>query len=544
MRISSCKWIPTAGKDSTVVTRSAAWTVGPERQHSPAVADSTWGRPLSASPADRSTVPNTSSHDKLGVSSGDLDWSVTTSDRRRCLTVSVDSCKTRAWNRCRGHGRTTGERVQTDQQRRQHTSASHYLGLALADSILEHTVALAAERFGFAAGLVNILDAGSQHTVAAAGAALDTVARVGTLCDAVVRSGVPAVRGDIRDRFAYAPSVRAYVGVPISGREGVVIGTLSLLDTRPHTFSSAQMTNLIAMASVVEDQLEMLRRRGSSPLREGTAASSLTGAVDRREIVPFYQPLVDLGTGRVSGFEALARWRHPERGLLAPVDFIPLAEDTDIILELDRLVIAQAFEDVAPWLATDPDLGVSVNLSSRHFEQTDAIGYIRTLAEAAAINPASVTLEVTETVILAADQRDRSHIMELREAGFRVVLDDFGTGFSSFEHVLRLPIDGLKLDRAVTHELGTRAGDAVTRALVGLARDLELALVIEGVETRVEADIAQRLGCGQAQGFLWSAPVPAAEVPAILAANHWHPELSAIVPSPGRSGDRVGDAVS
>jgi EAL domain-containing protein (putative c-di-GMP-specific phosphodiesterase class I) len=434
---------------------------------------------------------------------------------------------------------SNGGTVRTDQERRQHTSASHYLGLAAANSTLHHTVALAAERLGFAAGVVNILDADMQHTVAAVGAPLDTVARTGTMCDAVVRSGRPTAMGHIKHRFAFAPSVRAYVGVPITGREGVVVGTLCLLDTRPHRVTPEQMTGLVSMAAVIEDQLEMLRRRGRSPVSSGTAASTLANAVDRREIVPFYQPLVDLGTGRVAGFEALARWEHPDRGLLAPVDFIPFAEDTDIILELDRLIIGQAFEDVVPWLDTYPDLGVSVNLSSRHFEQTDGAEHIRVLADTAAINPSSVNLEVTETVILAADPGDRSQVIELRDAGFRIVLDDFGTGFSSFEHVLRLPIDGLKLDRAVTQQLGTRAGDAVTRALVGLARDLELALVIEGVETRVEADIAQRLGCGQAQGYLWSVPVPAGNVPGILGVDQWHPELSAVVPSPAQRSGRT-----
>jgi EAL domain-containing protein (putative c-di-GMP-specific phosphodiesterase class I) len=434
---------------------------------------------------------------------------------------------------------TNGGTVITDQGRRQHVSATHYLGLAAANSTLHHTVALAAARFGFEVGIVNILDAESQHTVAAVGAPLDTVSRAGTMCDAVVRSGRPSVLGHIEHRVASAPGARAYVGVPLTGREGVVIGTLCLLDDRPHQLTSEQMSGLVSMAGVVEDQLEMLRRRGGTPVTSGTAASMLSEAVDRREIVPFYQPLVDLGTGRVTGLEALARWEHPDRGLIGPADFIPLAEDTDIILELDRLIISQAFDDVAPWLDNHPDLGVSVNLSSRHFEQTDGVARIRCLADTAAINPASVSLEVTETVILAADAGDRSQVIELRDAGFRIVLDDFGTGFSSFEHVLRLPVDGLKLDRAVTRQLGTRAGDAITRALVGLARDLDLALVIEGVETQVEADIAQRLGCGHAQGYLWSVPVPAGAVADLLGVDHWHPELSAIVPGPSRSSDRT-----
>ncbi len=432
--------------------------------------------------------------------------------------------------------------MRTDRERRQHLSASHYLDFTAANATLHHTVALAVERLGFAVGLVNILDADTQHTVAAVGAPLDSVARAGTICDGVVRGGRPVAVGRIERRSASVPGARAYVGVPITGREGVVVGTLCLLDSRPHVVSHEQVTALTHLAGVVEDQLEMLRRRGRGPVSTGTAASTLADAVDRREIVPFYQPLVDLGTGRVAGLEALARWAHPERGLLAPADFIPLAEDTDIILELDRLIIGRAFDDVVPWLDSYPDLGVSVNLSSRHFERRDGVEYIRVLADAAAINPSSVAIEVTETVILAADPGDRSQVIDLRDAGFRIVLDDFGTGFSTFEHVLRLPIDGLKLDRAVTQQLGTRAGDAVTRALVGLARDLELALVIEGVETRVEADIAQRLGCGQAQGYLWSVPVPASEVPAILGVNHWHPELSTVVPSPADGLDRTSAA--
>lgn len=407
--------------------------------------------------------------------------------------------------------------MRTDRERRQVMSAAHYVDLAAANSTFHYTLALAAARLGSDVAMVNIIGSDSLHTVAAVGMPLHAVPRAGTMCDEIVRSGRPMATSHIEHRFAFAPDARAYLGVPITGREGVVIGTLSLLNSRPQRVTPDQLDGLVAMAAVVEEQLEMLRRRGRAPVPSGSAASTLAEAVDRHQIVPFYQPLVDLGTGRVTGFEALARWEHPDRGLLAPAEFIPLAEDTDIILELDRLVIGQAFQDVAPWLDSYPDLGVSVNLSK----------------------PSSVTLEVTETVILAADPGDRSQVIELRDAGFRIVLDDFGTGFSSFEHVLRLPIDGLKLDREVTRQLGTRAGDAVTRSLVGLARDLELALVIEGVETRVEADIAQRLGCGRAQGYLWSVPVPASEVPGILGANHWHPELSAVVPGPARSSDRT-----
>lgn len=340
--------------------------------------------------------------------------------------------------------------MRTDRERRQVMPAAHYVDLAAANSTFHYTLALAAARFVSDVAMVNIIGSDSLHTVAAVGMPLHAVPRAGTMCDEIVRSGRPMATSHIEHRFAFAPDARAYVGVPITGREGVVIGTLSLLNSRPQRVTPDQLDGLVAMAAVVEEQLEMLRRRGRAPVPSGSAASTLAEAVDRHQIVPFYQPLVDLGTGRVTGFEALARWEHPDRGLLAPAEFIPLAEDTDIILELDRLVIGQAFQDVAPWLDSYPDLGVSVNLSSRHFERRDGVEYIRVLADAAAIKPSSVTLEVTETVILAADPGDRSQVIELRDAGFRIVLDDFGTGFSSFEHVLRLPIDGLKLDRAVT----------------------------------------------------------------------------------------------
>ncbi|MGZ4521314.1 MAG: sensor domain-containing phosphodiesterase [Mycobacteriaceae bacterium] len=164
-------------------------------------------------------------------------------------------------------------------------------------------MALAAGRFAFLMALVNALDAGSRHTIAAVGAPLGTVARPGTLCDEVVRSGVPVVRRDITVLPLAAPGIRAYVGVPLTGREGPVIGTLCLSNTRPRTFSAEQMVQLVAIGAVVQDQLELVRRRGPWPAGSVADATELAAAIESRQVVPYYQPVVDLRTGRVDAVE-------------------------------------------------------------------------------------------------------------------------------------------------------------------------------------------------------------------------------------------------
>lgn len=406
------------------------------------------------------------------------------------------------------------------QSRRQHVSARHYVDMATAGSALQQSVALAAGRFGFLMALVNVLDAGSRHTIAAVGAPLGTVARPGTLCDEVVRSGVPVVRRDITVPPLAAPGIRAYVGVPLTGREGLVIGTLCLSDTRPRTFSAEQMVQLVAIGAVVQDQLELVRRRGPWPAGSVADATELAAAIESRQVVPYYQPVVDLRTGRVDAVEALARWRHPVRGMLAPAEFIPLAEDTDIILDLDLAVLRQAVADFARWRPHHPWLALNVNLSARHFDYSDCVERITGAITGMGMSPSAVNLEVTETAAMAANPSDRNFLADLRERGFRILLDDFGTGFSMMEHVLRLPIDGLKLGSTVTAALGTQVGDALVRAFVSLAADLNLSTVIEGIETPEQAARAPELGGTHAQGYLWARPLPATDVTGLLSTQH------------------------
>lgn len=403
------------------------------------------------------------------------------------------------------------------QRRRQGLSAGHYVRVVTADSALYETVTLLAERFGFPIVLVNIVDADTRHTIAAVGAPLGTAPRLSTLCDHTVRNGVPVVHSELAAPPASSPHLQAYVGVPLTGREGIVVGTLCLLDTRPRHFSAEQMVHLVAVAAVVEDQLEMLRRRGPNPAGSTTDATELAAAVDTGQIVPYYQPIVDLHTGQITGVEALARWHHPVRGALLPATFIPLAEDTEIIIDLDMAILSQAAADFVGWQRRYPRLRLNVNLSSRHFAYPDCVDSITGAVTAAGLAPEMVNVEVTETFEIATQSHDGPRFLEgLRARGFRIVLDDFGTGNSALEHLLGLPVDGLKIDHSFTAALSTPVADALIRGVVGFAAELDLTLVIEGVETEHQAVHAHQLGATVAQGYLWSPPLPATQLAELL----------------------------
>ena len=294
----------------------------------------------------------------------------------------------------------------------------------------------------------------------------------------------------------------------------MTIGALCLLDTVPRTFDDAQLRQLVLAATVVNDQLELLRRLEPTAAATLAEARALTEAVDDGQILPHYQPIVQLRDSGIVGVEALARWQHPVHGLLPPGAFIPLAEDTDIIIDLDLAILRQAATDLARWTRRHPELRLSVNLSARHFDHPDCIQRLTDTVLAAHSDPAWISFEVTETIALANHLDDRNFLLELRQAGFQVLLDDFGTGFSSLDQLLHLPIDGIKLDRTLTAALHTHAGQAITRALLTLADELHLHTVIEGIETPEQATAAQAL-CGRiGQGYLWAAALPAAAVEA------------------------------
>ena len=233
--------------------------------------------------------------------------------------------------------------------------------------------------------------------------------------------------------------------------------------------------------------------------------SDLRGALGRNEIVPFYQPIVRLSTGALSGFEALVRWRHPRRGLLTPDQFLPLCEEMGLMSELGALMMRQAGSQLARWRLDHRaagELTVAVNLSTGEIDRPDLISDVLEIRRETGLPPGALKLEVTEGDVMRDPDRAAVILHKLREAGAALALDDFGTGFSSLSYLTRLPFDTLKIDRYFVRTMATNEGSAkIVSSVVKLGQDLSLEVVAEGVENAQMARQLLSLGCDYGQGF-------------------------------------------
>jgi diguanylate cyclase (GGDEF)-like protein len=252
-----------------------------------------------------------------------------------------------------------------------------------------------------------------------------------------------------------------------------------------------------------------------------TTETDLRGAADRGELVLHYQPVVDLPTGETSGVEALVRWQHPTLGLLAPASFIPVAEDSDLILEVGRWVMGEAARQAASWRADGRPLRVSVNVAAAQLVRTDLVAMVASALSVAGAEATDLTVEVTETAVLSDVEATITQLDGLRRLGVRVALDDFGTGFSSLAYLQRLPADELKIDRSFVATMATDpVSEAIVASVVNLAHAVGLVVVAEGIETVEQLDALRQLGCDEVQGFLLGRPVsPADLAPARAAAS-------------------------
>jgi diguanylate cyclase (GGDEF)-like protein/PAS domain S-box-containing protein len=251
--------------------------------------------------------------------------------------------------------------------------------------------------------------------------------------------------------------------------------------------------------------------------------SDLRRALGRDELDVFYQPLVDLRTGDVVGHEALVRWHHPRRGLLGPYEFIPLAEETGLIIPLGDRVLGEACRQTRAWqlaFPSEPPLVVSVNLSARQLELPDlAATVVRVLAETG-LPAASLELEITESVAMRDAQASRLTLRALHDLGVRLALDDFGTGYSSLAYVSRLPLDIIKVDRSFIAGLAdSTVNHSIIAAVLALARGLGIEVTAEGIEHEDELAAVVRLGCDRGQGYLFAKPMPAALAETALASR-------------------------
>lgn len=410
-----------------------------------------------------------------------------------------------------------------DEDERQHHSARHYLGGVGPETTLQNAVHLTARHFDFPFVQLNVLDRSHQHTVVAHGSEPSTIPRSDGLCDRVIRSGLPWVAHDLN--HPWGPIVvRTYVGVPLTGREGLPIAVLCLIDSRPRRFTPDDVDELLTAATVIQDHLELRRRQSSERPATPARSAAISRAIESGQIVPWFQPIIELATGKVRAVEALARWHRPDGVVELPAGFLATAENSDVIIDLDLAILGAAARAM-PVAGTGGELMLNVNLSARHFANPDCVERLTDHVVEAGLEPRRVNFEITETTALEATPRDIAFLEDLHGRGFRVLLDDFGTGFSSIGHLLSLPIDGIKIDRSVTRTLNTRTGDAVVRALTQLTDDLDLDLCIEGVETPRQARQAEAMGCRHAQGYLWGTPAPAAQLDSILRQAAGRPDL-------------------
>lgn len=237
--------------------------------------------------------------------------------------------------------------------------------------------------------------------------------------------------------------------------------------------------------------------------------SALRHAVERQEFHLCYQPKVSVHTGEILGAEALLRWENPQHGLVSPVDFIPVAEETGLIVPIGEWVLRRACADIRKWHAAGFDhVSVAVNLSARQFRHGELTSIVRRALQDSGIAPRQLELEITESLLMDDTEASQVALNELKALGTSIYLDDFGTGYSSLAYLKKFPIDGLKIDRSFIRDLpGDPDDEAITQAILALSQALRLHVVAEGVENEAQLDFLRRQGCEVVQGFLFSRPL-------------------------------------
>jgi diguanylate cyclase (GGDEF)-like protein/PAS domain S-box-containing protein len=255
--------------------------------------------------------------------------------------------------------------------------------------------------------------------------------------------------------------------------------------------------------------------------RRLATASALRHALARHELTVHYQPIVDLSTGSLVGAEALLRWTHPQRGPIEPGEFIPIAEDTGLIIDIGAWVLEQACGELVEWQRSAPRMSVAVNLSVRQLVAPDITGLVEGVLQRTGVPPDCLHLELTESVLMEDVDYFARTMTSLKCLGVRLAIDDFGTGYSSLSYLTRLPVDAVKVDRAFVEGLGTdRQQTALVAAIIAMADALGLDVTAEGVETADQLASLKRLHCGRAQGYYLARPMPAAALRQLVAESH------------------------
>ncbi len=328
--------------------------------------------------------------------------------------------------------------------------------------------------------------------------------------------------------------VASFASAPVRSGEGSILGTLTVLGCQPRRGMAVEELRMLeSLAEIVTSQLELRRMRKTFRTyraRHTRPAETVAGmwpnksdlrqALDKRQFVLYYQPEVELSTRRIVGLEALIRWQHPERGLIPPMDFIPVAEETWLILPIGDWGLSEACSQIRRWSRENPDCAaprVCVNLSASQFAREGLADHVEALLRQSGVSSRLLGLEMTESSLISDHGTALEVLGSLRRLGVSLRMDDFGTGYSSLNHLHSLPFDVLKIDRSfVTRMTGGDQPLQIVRTIVELARVLGMDVVAEGIETHEQYSLLRQLGCRFGQGFLFSPPVPAEAIREML----------------------------
>jgi diguanylate cyclase (GGDEF)-like protein len=346
----------------------------------------------------------------------------------------------------------------------------------------------------------------------------DTVARLGGDEFAIIQDSIrnDEEASDLAKRIAEvigAPfqveghdvTVSASIGIAMAPRDGADPDTL--LKFADMALYAAKTDGRRTYRFFEPDMNERLHARRAME-------TDLRLAFARNEFELYYQPTIDIGSGRVVGFEALLRWHHPERGLVPPGEFIPLAESIGLIVPLGEWVLREACAEAARWPG---DMTVAVNLSPLQFKNANLVQTVTDALAAAGLPPRRLELEITESVLLQENENNPATLHRLRDRGVRIALDDFGTGYSSLSYLRVFPFDRIKIDGSFVKELPHNVECvSIVRAMADLARGLRMATTAEGVETPEQLEALRADGVTAAQGYLFSRPLPAGDLRELL----------------------------
>ncbi len=359
--------------------------------------------------------------------------------------------------------------------------------------------------------------------------------RIGSVFELVLAEDGPVVVPDI-DKHPYFKNrglplrrlrAASFASAPVRSPDRKILGLLTIFSCQPRRpMAAGELLMLESLAEMAASQLELRRLRKAYQNHPGQQAATtrnvmsrwphktdLHEALERRQFVLYYQPEVELASRRIVGMEALIRWQHPERGLIPPMDFIPLAEETGMILPIGDWGLAETCKQIGRWCEEDEThrtLRVCVNLSARQFAREGLADHVEALLQRTKVSGRQLGLEMTESSLIPDAGTAMQVLGSLRRLGVSLLIDDFGTGYSSLHYLHTYPFDVLKIDRSfVTRMTEGEQALQIVRTIVELARVLGMDVVAEGVETREQDALLRELGCRYGQGYLFSRPVPA-----------------------------------